>query len=147
MEKTVNRDMFRFSSATVTADGNGTDGAVEIQEPEVPVPPAQGPKRDRYRSVIFLLFVAAPVGITSAIVGTTMTSDMVLLQVAITLSLAVGILTGVATAQSRGARSATTEIPSPDTSPTAADCSAEPQSVPKLEPIVARQREGKCICS
>jgi regulator of protease activity HflC (stomatin/prohibitin superfamily) len=135
MEKVVNRNMLRFSSATLTGGG-----VVEIQGPEISVPPPPGPQRDRYRSVIFALLAAALVGIAGAIVGTVMTSDMVLLQVAITLYLAVGILTGVATAQSQRARSATAQAASPESSPAAGDGSAEPQPPPKIEPSILIRR-------
>jgi regulator of protease activity HflC (stomatin/prohibitin superfamily) len=139
MEKIVNRDMFRFSSATVTG-GSGANGVVEIQGPKISVPPPPGPQHDRYRSVIFALLAAALMGIAGAIAGTVMTSDIVLLQVAITLYLAVGILIGVATAQSQRARSAIAQVASPESSPAAEDGSPEPQPPPKIEPSILIRR-------
>ena len=70
--------------------------------------------------------------------ATAMTSDMVLLQTAITLYFAVGILTGVATAQSQRARPVKAEIASSEPGP--ADGASESQALRKIEPSILIRR-------
>jgi hypothetical protein len=92
----LTRNAFLFSSATVTAGGNGAKETVEMKEPEVPASPPSGRGRDPYRGVVLVLLVAGLVGTAAAIVAGVMTSNAVLFELAITLGLATELLTGVA---------------------------------------------------
>ena len=105
---------------------------------EGPAPSAWGSHRDPYRSVVLVLLAAALLGIVGAIVATAMSSDMVLLQTAITLYFAVGILTGVATAQSQRARPVKAEISSSEPGP--ADGASESQAPRNIEPSILIRR-------
>jgi regulator of protease activity HflC (stomatin/prohibitin superfamily) len=140
MEKSLNRNAFLFSSATVTTGGNGAKDTVEMQEPEVPASSPSGLRRDPYRGVILVLLLAALVGTAAAIVGGVMTSNAVLFEVAITLGLAAGILTGVAMAQSARARLTASGPPIPQPAPADADAELAVQSPQKLEPSILIRR-------
>jgi hypothetical protein len=140
MEKSLNRNAFLFSSATVTTGGNGAKDTVEMQEPEVPASPPSGLRRDPYRGVILVLLLAALVGTAAAIVGGVMTSNAVLFEVAITLGLAAGILTGVAMAQSARARLTASDQPIPQSAPADAEAESAVQSPQKLEPSILIRR-------
>jgi regulator of protease activity HflC (stomatin/prohibitin superfamily) len=66
--------------------------------------PKPGPRRDVYREVVLVLLVGAFLGTAAAIVGALMFSNVVLLDVAVTLGISSGILIGVAVAQTVRAR-------------------------------------------
>ena len=140
MERILNHKDTLASHSTKAAVGNGANGAVEMPLSEGPAPPASGSHRDPYRSVVLVLLAAALLGVAGAIVATAMTSDMVLLQLAITLYFAVGILTGVATAQSERARTARAEIASSEPPPGPADGASESQAPRKIEPSILIRR-------
>jgi hypothetical protein len=139
MGKSLNRNAFLFSSATVTTGGNGAKDAVEMQEPEVPASSPPGLRRDPYRGVILVLLLAALVGTAPAIVGGVMTSNAVLFEV-ITLGLAAGILTGVAMAQSARARLTASDQPTPQPAQADAEAESAVQSPQKLEPSILIRR-------
>jgi hypothetical protein len=140
MEKSLNRNAFLFSSATVTTGGNGAKDTVEMQEPEVPASSPSGLRRDPYRGVILVLLLAALVGTAAAIVGGVMTSNAVLFEVSITLGLAAGILTGVAMAQSARLRLTASDQPIPQPAPADAETESAVQSPQKLEPSILIRR-------
>ena len=139
MDRILNRNDTLAPQTTEATGGNGAKGTVETPISEGPTPLGSGPHRDPYRSVVLVLLAAALLGIAGAIVATATTSDVVLLQVAITLYFAVGILTGVATAQSQRAK-ARTEIASPESAPAAADGAPESQAPRKTEPSILIRR-------
>jgi hypothetical protein len=142
MEKSLNRNAFLSSSATLTTGGNGAKDTVEMQSPGCrPHRP-----RDPYRGVILVLLLAALVGTAAAIVGGVMTSNAVLFEVAITLGLAAGILTGVAMAQSARARLTASDQPIPQPAPADAEAESAVQSPQKLEPSILIRRL-KLICT
>lgn len=74
--------------------------------------PKPGPSRDVYRGVVLVLLGGALLGTAAAIVGADMFSNTVLLDVAVTLGISTGILTGVAVAQT--VRSRPPKIPKID---------------------------------
>jgi uncharacterized membrane protein YedE/YeeE len=86
------------------------------------------------------------VGTAAAIVGGVMTSNAVLFEVAITLGLAAGILTGVAMAQSARARLTASDQPIPQPAPADAEAESAVQSPQKLEPSILIRRL-KLICT
>jgi regulator of protease activity HflC (stomatin/prohibitin superfamily) len=140
MEKSLNRNAFLFSSATVTTGGNGAKDTVEMQEPEVPASSPSGLRRDPYRGVILVLLLAALVGTAAAIVGGVTTSNAVLFEVSITLGLAAGILTGVAMAQSARLRLTASDQPIPQPAPADAETESAVQSPQKLAPSILIRR-------
>ena len=140
MEESLNRNSIQFSSTTVTAGGGGAKGTAEMQEPEAPALPPSGSWRDPYRGVILFLLVAALVGTAAAIVAGVMTSNAVLFEVAITLGLATGILTGVAMAQSVRTRIAASDQPIPQSAPAEPQAASAAQSPQKLEPSILIRR-------
>jgi regulator of protease activity HflC (stomatin/prohibitin superfamily) len=73
--------------------------------------PKSGPSRDVYRGVVLVLLGGALLGTAAAIVGAVMFSNAVLLDIAVTLGISTGILTGVAVAQT--VRSRPSKPPTP----------------------------------
>jgi len=69
-----------------------------------PSPPGEGPSRDPYRGVVFVLLALALLGAVGALVGNRTLEDPLLLDVALTLGIAAGILLGVIVAQSARAK-------------------------------------------
>jgi regulator of protease activity HflC (stomatin/prohibitin superfamily) len=61
--------------------------------------PQPGSSRDAYRGVVFVLWGGALLGTVVAVVGGVMFSNVVLLDIAVTLGISTGILTGVAMGQ------------------------------------------------
>ena len=78
---------------------NGRDAEVAISGiPDGPSPPLDS-TRNPYRGVVFVLLLSALLGTVAAAVGGFLLVNSVLLDVAVTLGLATGILIGVAAAQ------------------------------------------------
>jgi regulator of protease activity HflC (stomatin/prohibitin superfamily) len=73
--------------------------------PDRPSAPSDS-TRNPYRGVIFVLLLAALLGMIAALVGGLILPNQVLLDVAVTLALVTGVLTGVAVAQTTRARPA-----------------------------------------
>ena len=99
------------SSAGTADNGNSPSNGLELaaletpspksQAPGMPVPSSLGasPKRDPYRSVVLVLLVAAIVGLAGALEAGWRLENPVLIDSALTLGLAAGILIGVARTQ------------------------------------------------
>ena len=71
----------------------------EIPTPEPPLSPDSGSRRDPYRAAVLVLLAASLLGAAGAIAGVKWIANPVLLDVAVTLGIAAGILIGVAFAQ------------------------------------------------
>src|ERR1700722_13444114 len=91
-----------------------------VETPISPMPeaPSRGSRsnRDPYRGVVFVLLLASLVGAAGALAGGITLPNALLLDTAITLTLATRILIGVASAQAAreaSAKSDATPVPSP----------------------------------
>jgi regulator of protease activity HflC (stomatin/prohibitin superfamily) len=97
--------------------------------------------RNPYRGVVFVLLLAALLGTIAAVVGGFILLNPVLLDVAVTLGLATGVLIGVAVAQTARARAAKSveeiSIPEPAAKPEAA---ALPEKPRKLDAAILSPR-------
>jgi regulator of protease activity HflC (stomatin/prohibitin superfamily) len=71
----------------------------EIPTPEPPLSPDSGSSRDPYRAAVLVLLAASLLGAAGAIAGLKWIANPVLLDVAVTLGIAAGVLIGVAFAQ------------------------------------------------
>jgi membrane protease subunit HflK len=88
--------------------------------------------RNPYRGVIFVLLLAALLGTIAAVVGGLTLLNPVLLDVAVTLGLATGVLTGVAVAQTARAR------PSKGVEET-----SSPEPIAEIETVAPREKLHK----
>ena len=82
-----------------------------------PSTPNPSPSPDPYRGVVFVLLALALLGTAGAVAGNGLLADPLLLDVAVTLSIATGILFGVAVAQVLRAQPPKSREPVPEAKP------------------------------